>query len=141
VRIAPLLNSEALGLRAVTLKISVKESEKIEDLQHTLAKCPRLLFFGKDKSRKEIEVVFIAENSRVVECIKNACSFTNILGLKIQQVRELDILLPKYVRVRIPTQHEPNTPCGNSCSECPMRNNIKCPGCPATEGYRGTLPH
>ena len=140
IRVAPLLNAEVFRIRAVMVSAQVRDPRSLKRLVKSLANCPRLIFLGTSNEGKELLALMAAESSRVVECIKEACFISNHRALKVRRITELAIELPKYIRLHIPTKLTEEPPCGVDCSKCVKRNNLKCPGCPATNNYRGSLP-
>ncbi|MFQ5979472.1 MAG: AsnC family transcriptional regulator [Candidatus Heimdallarchaeota archaeon] len=145
VRIIPALNVNSLDLHFVTVLMEVKGAKAIQKFMKTYRHCPRLVFFGETIGSYNLVSIWVAEDLKAVQSMANSCAVRNH-----EAIRKSEILLT--ASPNIPT-HLPLSlvrddvrektdmaPCGVDCStECDAYTEEKCPGCPATTHYVGTL--
>ena len=143
VRLAALVNTEALDLR---LAMILLEMESAEAMRQTIARyhdCPRVVHVFTAMGGYNLIALVMAEDQGTLESeAMEQCGLRSGEGIRrsefypIGKTHHTPFLPVRFVARRGAGDM---TPCGVACHDCPSFRDQRCLGCPATNCYRGPL--
>ena len=107
-----------------------------EALNHAkkIENCPYLITLGTSKNT--IFLVFIVPDNKRW-WLKYPETEPTATGLRNAQIFIIEnIIYPKNLDLKKPTEKNAKTPCGDNCETCTLRKRYDCKGCPATIYYK-----
>ncbi|RLF14965.1 MAG: Lrp/AsnC family transcriptional regulator [Thermoprotei archaeon] len=134
------LGLKPLNLRLLAVLIEVEGREALDKLCQVFSECPRMLLLSTLIAGFNLFALMVAEDERVLESITTCCAVRDTPGIKRTEIYLMgNVVLPRYVPLRVTTDYKEEAPCGRNCASCSRFKEDRCPGCPAVKGYKGSL--
>ena len=136
---------QKLNLEFVLLTLRTSNFKSLNEIYRIFQNCPRTFLLSKDIPRNSIQVLLgveKSENKISEQCINiiekwqldDRVKDCSIYTLFPELFPEFIVFMPKNL-----PQKDKIAPCGANCAICEKYIEKKCTGCPAFEGYRGSL--
>ena len=143
IKVTALLNPFSFRLFPAIVLLEMENAEAMQNLLNRFKDCPRVIHIFKTIGGYNLVGLVIAENQDTLESISiEKCSLRSSVGIRRSEFYPIsDIYFSPFLPVREHLTHK-NTniaPCNVDCRPCSRYQNSKCPGCPTTHYYRGTL--
>ena len=143
IKVSAQVNVKHFDLCAAIVLIETDGSETIHRLLKRFEKCPRIINIFTTVGGYNIVALVVAENQKTLESISmEKCSIRNEKGIRRSEfypIREIQFSPFLSLRENLTHKGLSSPPCNVVCQTCDRFKSEECVGCPATEGYRGSL--
>jgi Lrp/AsnC family transcriptional regulator for asnA, asnC and gidA len=142
IKIAALLNPNALKLYPALVMLEMESAEAMHDLLKRFEKCPRVVQIFKTMGGFNLVALVVAENPETLESISTEkCSLRCSKGIRRSEFYPVsETFFSPFLQIREGLSNkQKKAPCNVDCAPCDRFDAKKCVGCPTTVNYRGTL--
>ena len=143
IKIAALINSDALNLHPAIIMLEMENADAMQDLLNRFEQCPRVVQIFKTVGGFNLIALVVAETEETLESISmEKCSLRCSKGIRRSEfypVSETYFSPFLQIREELAKKDKKVSPCNVDCDPCNRYELKKCVGCPATISYNGPL--
>jgi DNA-binding Lrp family transcriptional regulator len=143
IKVAALINPNALELHPAIVMLEMESAEAMQDLLNRFEDCPRVVQIFKTVGGYNLIALVVAETQETLESISmEKCSLRCSKGIRRSEFYPVsDIYFSPFLQIRenLANKEKIVTPCNVECPPCNRYETQKCVGCPTTTYYKGSL--
>lgn len=143
IKVAALINPNALKLHPAIVMLEMESAEAMQDLLNRFEECPRVVQIFKTVGGYNLIALVVAETQETLESISTEkCSLRCSKGIRRSEFYPVsDTYFSPFLQIREGLAHKEKkvSPCNVDCDPCNRYETQKCVGCPTTSRYKGTL--
>lgn len=142
IKLAPLINTEELGIITAIIAMEVESSEALRKIVEKFRDCPRIIKFFVTTGSYNLFALIYAEDYYSLESISlEKCSLRAQPGVRRYDIFPVqEMFYDGYLDIKVVAEKDrEEAPCGVICNDCYRYEARRCLGCPATKSYRGRL--
>jgi len=142
-KVSALINPSTLKLHPAIVMLEMESSRAMQKLLDRFKDCPRVIQIFKTIGGYNLIALVVAEDRDTLESIAiENCSLRSGQGIRRSEFYPIsETLFSSFLPIRENLAHKERTmpPCNVKCEPCKRYELRKCPGCPTTSHYKGSL--
>ena len=143
IKVSASINPSALKLHPAIVMLEMESSQAMQKLLDRFKDCPRVIQIFKTLGGYNLVALVVAEDRDTLESISvEKCSLRNGQGIRRSEFYPIsETYFSSFLPIRESLAHKERTtpPCNVECEPCKRYKLQKCPGCPTTNHYKGSL--
>ncbi|MFW9784350.1 MAG: hypothetical protein ACFFFB_18875 [Candidatus Heimdallarchaeota archaeon] len=123
-------NINKLQYKAVFILMEMSNYDEVQNIINAYENCPRVFLLAHVSGQYNLILGIIGQNVDVLHRYLNYCGPTNKKGiLHSASIFASDLILPKFLPLKLFSQESQESQCGNICKKCAAYLDGKCKGC------------